>query len=136
MRPLAANNSLITIVQELTWQAEPLATGPTDDGGLRWQLRVERESLRNPTLATKLAAVLTESQGRPVAVEVLPGAAVDSMVLRDTHAREAAQRAAEQLIHDDPEVRALMAQFRTARIVPGSIKPLAADGGNAKAPSP
>jgi DNA polymerase-3 subunit gamma/tau len=58
------------------------------------------------------------------------------MVLRDTHAREAAQRAAEQLIQDDPEVRAVMAQFRTARIVPGSIKPLAADGGNAKAPPP
>jgi hypothetical protein len=33
-------------------------------------------------------------------------------------------------------VRALMAQFGTARIVPGSIKPLAADGGATKAPPP
>jgi DNA polymerase-3 subunit gamma/tau len=136
VRPLAAAGSLVAMVRELAWQAEPLATGHTDDGGLRWQLRVERESLRNPTLATKLAAALTEAQGRPVTLEVVTGAAADSMVLRDTHAREAAQRAAEQLIHDDPEVRALMAQFRTARIVPGSIKPLAADGGKSKAPPP
>jgi DNA polymerase-3 subunit gamma/tau len=136
VRPLAAAGSLVAMVRELAWQAEPLATGPTDEGGLRWQLRVERESLRNPTLATKLAAALTEAQGRPVTIEVVVGAAADSMVLRDTHAREAAQRAAEQLIQDDPEVRAVMAQFRTARIVPGSIKPLAADGGNAKAPPP
>ena len=35
-----------------------------------------------------------------------------------------AQREAEQIIHDDPAVRALMAQFPGARIVPGSIKPL------------
>ena len=42
---------------------------------------------------------------------------------------DSASAAAEQLIHADPEVRALMAQFRTARIVPGSIQPIAADSG-------
>jgi DNA polymerase-3 subunit gamma/tau len=136
VRPLAAAGSLVAMVRELAWQAEPLATGPADGGGLRWQLRVERESLRNPSLAAKLAAALTEAQGQPVAIEVVAGAAGDSLVRRDNHARETAQRAAEQLIHDDPEVRALMAQFRTARIVAGSIKSLAADGGNAKASPP
>ena len=33
------------------------------------------------------------------------------------------QAQAEQIIHDDPLVQALMAQYKTARIVPGSIKP-------------
>ena len=34
------------------------------------------------------------------------------------------QAAAEQLIRTDPVVLALMDQFKTARIVPGSIKPV------------
>ena len=62
--------------------------------------------------------------------------AQDSIARRDALARETAQCAAEQLIQDDPEVRALMAQFRTARIVPGSIKPMAADSGPEKANPP
>ena len=42
---------------------------------------------------------------------------------------EAAERArrlaeAEQTIENDPLVRALMSQYKTARIVPGSVKPL------------
>jgi signal transduction histidine kinase len=83
-----------------------------------------------------LAAVLTDALGKPVQVDVVAGAAQDSIFRRDNHAREAAQQAAEQLIHADPEVRSLMAQFRTARIVPGSIKPIAADGGHPKASPP
>jgi len=136
VRPLAAAGSLVAMVRELAWQAELLAVQPTADGGQRFQLRAERESLRNPSLAAKLAAALADALGMPAEVEVQPGAAQDSIARRDAVAREAAQRAAEQLIHDDPDVRALMAQFRTARIVPGSIKPLAADGGDAKAPPP
>jgi DNA polymerase-3 subunit gamma/tau len=37
--------------------------------------------------------------------------------------RERRQRVAEQTIHNDPLVQALMSQYKTARIVPGSIKP-------------
>jgi DNA polymerase-3 subunit gamma/tau len=129
IRPLAAAGSLVAMVRELAVQAELLAVSAVDGGGQRWLLRVERESLRNPGLATKLAAVLTEAIGQPALVEVESGVPQDSIARRDTHAREAAQQAAEQLIHADPEVRALMAQFRTARIVPGSIQPLADDGG-------
>ena len=136
VRPLAAGGVLLAMVRELAWQAELLAVEPVAGGGQRWQLRAERESLRNPSLVAKLSAVLTESVGEPAQVEVLPGVAQDSIARRDALARETAQRAAEQLIHDDPEVRALMAQFRTARIVPGSIKPMAADGGPAKANPP
>jgi DNA polymerase-3 subunit gamma/tau len=136
VRPLAAAGSLVAMVRELAWQAELLAVSPVDGGGRRWQLRVERESLRNPSLASKLAGALTDALGEPTLIDVVAGVAADSLVRRDSQAREAAQRAAEQLIQDDPEVRALMAQFRTARIVPGSIKPIAADGGSAKAPPP
>ncbi len=136
VRPLATAGSLLAMVRELAWQAELLAVVPADGGGQRWQLRAERESLRNPSLVAKLSAVLTESLGMPTEVEVVAGVAQDSVARRDALARETAQRAAEQLIHDDPEVRALMAQFRTARIVPGSIKPMAADGGPAKANPP
>ena len=46
---------------------------------------------------------------------------------RDAVARAVSQREAEQTIQDDPAVRELMAQFPTARIVPGSIKPQPAD---------
>jgi DNA polymerase-3 subunit gamma/tau len=129
VRPLAAAGSLVAMVRELAWQAELLAVTPADGGGQCWQLRVERESLRNPGLAAKLAAALAESLGEPAQVDVVAGVAQDSIARRDNHARESAQRAAEQLIHADPEVRALMAQFRTARIVPGSIQPIAADSG-------
>ncbi len=130
VRPLAAAGSLVAMVRELAWQAELLAVVPAaDGGGQRWQLRAERESLRNPSLSAKLAAALADALGEPVQVDVLAGVAQDSMARRDNHARAVAQQAAEQLIHADPEVRALMAQFRTARIVPGSIKPLAAPGG-------
>jgi len=140
VRPLAAAGSLVAMVRELAWQAELLAVTPADAGGQHWQLRAERESLRNPGLAAKLSAALAEALGEPAQVEVVAGVAQDSIARRDTHARDAAQQAAEQLIHADPEVRALMAQFRTARIVPGSIHPLPADGGGSpathKAPPP
>ncbi|MES2715650.1 MAG: DNA polymerase III subunit gamma/tau [Pseudomonadota bacterium] len=138
VRPLVAAGSLVAMVRELAWQAELLAVTPLDGGGQRWQLRAERESLRNPSLSAKLSAVLSEALGQPAQVEVLAGVAQDSIARRDNLARETAQRAAEQLIHGDPEVQALMAQFRSARIVPGSIKPLAADGlqTTPKAPPP
>jgi DNA polymerase-3 subunit gamma/tau len=136
MRPLAAAGAVLAMVRELAWQAELLAVAPADGGGRRWQLRVERESLRNPSLAAKLAAAISAALGEPAQVEVVAGAAQDSLARRDAHARETAQREAEQVIHNDPVVRELMAQFRTARIVPGSIKPLTAGDGEPKAPSP
>lgn len=136
VRPLVAAGSLVAMVRELACQAELLAVAPDAGGGQRWQLRAERESLRNPALAAKLAAALADALGEPTQVEVVAGVAHDSVFRRDNHAREASQKAAEQLIQADPDVRAVMARFRTARIVPGSIKPLAADGGHPKATPP
>ena len=49
--------------------------------------------------------------------------AEDSTTKREAAERARRQAQAEQIIHDDPLVRALMAQYKTARIVPGSVKP-------------
>jgi DNA polymerase-3 subunit gamma/tau len=49
--------------------------------------------------------------------------AEDSPAIRATAERDRRQREAEQIIHNDPLVQALMQQYKTARIVPGSVKP-------------
>ena len=131
VRPLAADGTINALVRELAWQAELVAVQPVTDAaqsGCCWVLRVERESLRAPALSNKLAAALQTASGTPVQLQVQAGVAQDSIARRDNQAREQAQRAAEDSIHNDAAVRELMAQFATARIVPGSIKPLAADG--------
>ena len=66
---------------------------------------------------------LAEALDRPALLEVEAGSADDSPARRDAAERARRQAEAEQIIHDDPLVRALMAQYKTARIVPGSVKP-------------
>lgn len=115
------------MVRELALQAGPTARQPLDGGGTCWTLCVERETLRAPALVAKLTVALESALGEPVQLRVQPGVPLDSIGRRDTQTREAAQRDAAATIQNDPAVRALMAQFGTARIVPGSIKPLSAD---------
>ena len=138
IRPLVAAGSVSAMVRELALQAELLAVVAADDdgGGRRWRLRVERETLRAPALALKLAAALQSALDEPAQLVVEAGVAQDSIARRDAVAREASQREAEQTIQDDPAVRELMAQFPTARIVPGSIKPQPADPREARTNSP
>ena len=59
----------------------------------------------------------------PVQLQLEAGVAEDSPARRDAAERARRQAEAEQIIHDDPLVQALMAQYKTARIVPGSVKP-------------
>ena len=127
IRPMVAAGSIAAMVRELALQAGPTALQALDGGGSCWTLIVERETLRAPALVAKLVAALETARGEPVQLQVQPGVPQDSIGRRDTQAREAAQRTAEATIQNDPAVRELMAQFRTARIVPGSIKPLSAD---------
>ena len=136
IRPMVANGSLAAMVRELALQAELTAVAPAEAGGRRWRLRVERETLRAPALAAKLSAAMQAALAEPVQLDIDAGQPQDSIARRDAATREAAQRDAEQTIQNDPAVLEVMAQFRTARIVPGSIKPLAATGGETKAPSP
>ena len=91
---------------------------------MRWRLRVERETLRAASHCEKLQAALQGLLGRPVRIETEGGAAVDTPALREAAERAARQAEAEQTIENDPLVRALMSQYKTARIVPGSVKSL------------
>jgi len=120
---LTRQGGITALVRELAMQAECL--GREELGGqVQWRLRVERESLRAAPLRDKLQAALAAACGAPVALHLEPGSAVDSPALREAAARAQALQRAEQTIQADPVVRDLMTQFKTARIVPGSIKPV------------
>ena len=107
------------MVRELAMQAECVASSTTRPSAL-WRLRVERENLRAPALREKLQAAVAPGRGACRSrLEVEAGAVVDTPAARDAAERERRQAEAERIIHDDPLVKALMAQYKTARIVPG-----------------
>jgi DNA polymerase III subunit gamma/tau len=114
---------LITaLVRELALQAELIEQH--DGAAPLWRLRVERESLRGPALRDKLQAALAEGLGiAPLRLELDAGAVQDTPARRNAAEKQRRQHEAEQIIHNDPLVQDMLAQFKTARIVPGSIKP-------------
>ena len=123
VKPLSDDGTLGALTRELALQGglvgiDTAAVPPV------WQLRVERETLRTPALRDKLAAVLAGTLGHAVQLELQPGVPEDTPARRDAAERQRRQAAAEAAIHGDPRVSELLAQFKTARIVPGSIKPL------------
>jgi DNA polymerase-3 subunit gamma/tau len=115
-------NAIGALVRELALQGQCVARDEQGDEVV-WRLRVERETLRAEVQRTKLQAALVTQLGRPVRLEVEPGVPADSPALRAAAERARRQAEAEQIIHNDPLVQALMQQFKTARIVPGSVKP-------------
>lgn len=119
---LAKRLKLVALPRELALQAECVALDE-QASPQRLRLRVERESLRQPALQEKLQAALAELLGAAVQLELEAGIAQDSPALRDQSEAQARQRRAEQIVLEDPLVQQLLAQFKTARIVPGSIKP-------------
>ncbi|CAN5896208.1 DNA polymerase III subunit gamma/tau [soil metagenome] len=122
VRQMNDAGSIGALVRELAMQAQCVALDETTSPAL-WRLRVERETLRAAVHCDKLEAALALTLGQPVRLEVEGGVVEDSPIRRDTAERARRQTAAEQIIHDDPLVQALMAQYKTARIVPGSVKP-------------
>ena len=110
------------LVRELAMQAQCVAI---DEPPRRcWQLRVERESLRAPALRDKLQAALAQALGtRRCSSSSRPAWPTTRRRGATPPSAHAARPRPKQIIHDDPLVQALMAQFKTARIVPGSIKP-------------
>jgi DNA polymerase-3 subunit gamma/tau len=123
VQAMSAAGSIGALVRELAMQAECMAIDEQVTPTL-WRLRVERETLRAAANCEKLQAALTGWLGGPVRLEVEPGAVEDSPARREAAERARRQAEAEQAIHDDPLVQALMAQYKTARIVPGSVKSL------------
>ncbi|MFN5048581.1 DNA polymerase III subunit gamma/tau [Roseateles sp.] len=114
--------SLVAMARELALQAECIALDESGEFS-SFTLRVERDSLRQPGLQDKLQVALSTLLERPVRVDLVQGLAQDSPALRDAAETQARQRQTEQIVFDDPLVRQLLSQFKTARIVPGSIKP-------------
>ncbi len=125
VRQMIAAGSVGAMVRELAVQSQCVAIDDLlSTGQPVWRLRVDREMLRSSAIVDKLQAALASVLGREVRLETELGAALDSPARRDAAERERRQSEAEQIIERDPLVQALMAQYKTARIVPGSVKPL------------
>ena len=120
---MAEAGGIAAMVRELAQQAglQHIDEGSTPPS---WHLLVEREPLRSAALADKLAAALGVALGHEVQLVVAAGVPEDSPARRDAAERARRQSVAEDTIHNDPVVRELLSQFKSARIVPGSIKPV------------
>ncbi|TDP74264.1 DNA polymerase III subunit gamma/tau [Roseateles toxinivorans] len=113
---------LVAMAREVALQAECVAI--EQDGEVQvWRFRIERESLRAPVLKDKLQTALAAHLGLELRVELEAGPALDSPALRDAAEGQRRQLDAEAIIFNDPLVQQMLSQFKTARVVPGSIKP-------------
>ncbi len=122
VKPLCDDGTLAALARELAVQAGRRAINNTTTPPT-WHLVAERETLRSPVLRDKLAAVLATALGQPLQLELEAGVPEDSPARREATERQRRQAAAEASIHADPVVRELLSQFKSARVVPGSIKP-------------
>lgn len=119
---LNQRQAVTALARELAMQAQLVEQ--RDGAEPLWRLRVDRESLRAAALVDKLRGALAEVLGiAPLKLEVEGGLVTDSPARREAAERERRQREAEDLIRNDPLVQEMLAQFPSARIVPGSIKP-------------
>ena len=116
VQQLVAAEAITALVRELALQSQLVAR----DGG-HWLLRVERESLNQPTARERLRAAL-DAAGHASQISVEVGVVIDSPARRNAAAAAERQRRAEEIVQNDPYVQSLMRDYG-ARIVPGSIKP-------------
>ena len=115
VQQLIDQESITALVRELALQSQLVAR----DAG-HWLLRVERESLNQGSTRERLQQAL-QASGHEVQLSVEIGRVQDSPAKRATAAAQQRQQEAERLIHSDPQVQALIADFG-AKIL--SIKPL------------
>jgi DNA polymerase-3 subunit gamma/tau len=118
VQQLVEREAIAALVRELALQAQLVAR---DEG--HWMLRVERESLNQPASRERLRAAL-QAAGHAVELGVEVGPVTDSPARRSAAAAAQRQQAAEQIILNDPFVQRMQREFG-AKIVPGSIKPIA-----------
>ena len=118
VQELVEREAITALVRELALQAQLVAR---DEG--HWMLRVERESLNLPVSRERLKAAL-HAAGHTVDLSVEVGPITDSPARRNAVAAALRQQAAEQIILNDPFVQQMQRDFG-AKIVPGSIKPIA-----------
>ncbi|WP_090131411.1 DNA polymerase III subunit gamma/tau [Limnohabitans sp. Rim11] len=115
VRQLIQADAISALVRELALQSQLIARD-TD----QWHLRIESESLNQGVARERLQAALHEA-GHAVKLVVEIGKVSDSPAQRNATALAEKQKAAEELIHSDPLVQAMVQDFG-AKIVPGSIK--------------
>ena len=116
VQQLVAAEAITALVRELALQSQLVARD-----GAHWLLRVERESLNQPTARERLRAAL-EAAGYATQISVEVGRVIDSPARRNAAAAAERQRLAEETVMNDPYVQTLM-RDHGAKIVPGSIKP-------------
>ncbi|MBT9513538.1 MAG: DNA polymerase III subunit gamma/tau, partial [Acidovorax sp.] len=116
VQQMVVAESITALVRELALQSQLVARD-----GSHWLLRVERESLNQPTARERLRAAL-EAAGHATQITVEVGVVIDSPARRNAAAAAERQRRAEEIVNNDPFVQSLMRDYG-ARIVPGSIKP-------------
>ncbi len=114
---LIETEAITAMVRVLALQSQLIARD-TD----QWLLRLERESLNQPSTRERLTNAL-HAAGYPVQLAIEVGRVVDSPARRNAAASAEKQQAAERIILEAPFVQAMMRDFG-AKIVPGSIKPL------------
>jgi DNA polymerase-3 subunit gamma/tau len=115
VRQLVASEAVSALVRELALQSQLIARD-TD----QWHLRIDSESLNQGTARERLQAALN-SAGYAVKLVVEIGKVTDSPAQRNAADLAEKQKAAEDLIHSDPMVQAMVENFG-AKIVPGTIK--------------
>ncbi|KQR55284.1 DNA polymerase III subunit gamma/tau [Acidovorax sp. Leaf160] len=116
VQQLCAAEAITALVRELALQSQLVAR----DAG-HWLLRVERESLNQPTARERLRSAL-ETHGHASQISVELGVVIDSPARRNAHAAAERQRVAQEIVENDPYVQSLIRDFG-AKIVPGSVKP-------------
>jgi DNA polymerase III subunit gamma/tau len=117
VQQLVAEEAVTALVRELALQSQLVARD-----GDHWMLRVERESLNQPTSRERLRQALSTA-GHAAQISVEVGAVTDSPARRNAAAAAERQRAAEETVRNDAFVQALVRDFG-AKIAPGNIKPI------------
>ncbi|NDY90625.1 DNA polymerase III subunit gamma/tau [Ideonella livida] len=121
VRALSERGAVTALVRELALQSQLVTL---DDAQGHWQLQTESDPLLMPGLADKLSSALSEQLGRPVRLQVLKGATVDTPARRDVEAARLRQSQAEAEILEHEGIKALLSGFGGARVVAGSMRPV------------
>jgi DNA polymerase III subunit gamma/tau len=115
VQQLIAQEAITALVRELGLQSQLVARD-----GDHWMLRVERESLNQPTSRERLRQALS-SAGHAAQISVEVGAVTDSPARRNAAAAALRQREAEDIVANDRFVQDTVRDLG-AKIVPGNFK--------------
>jgi DNA polymerase-3 subunit gamma/tau len=127
VQALISAELIAALVRELALQSEL----QSQEEGV-WTLRVERQSLNHAGACDKLLQAIQslhasqEAAATPALTRLMVevGPVADTPARRNTAAQIERQRQAEEVIENDPFVQDMVRQWG-ARVVPGSIRPLA-----------